>query len=159
MVDILYERFEPDIANNIRKFLQTPEAAMIKAYWTLVRKCYRFDNGTRWYEWKRIDHVFKKNGMRYYRIFERSIMFRGIVKRDDNWCIWQLWSVEGNNAMHYKKIPHSLQGIFKSDECGYHWIKFELEDYEGEDRGHFDFDELENIYDADDIEDSEEISE
>jgi len=37
MVDILYEQFEPDIANNIRKFLQTPEAAMIKAYWTLTK--------------------------------------------------------------------------------------------------------------------------
>ena len=83
----------------------------------------------------------------------------GIVKKEDEWCIWQLWSVEGNNGMHYKKIPHSLQGIFKSDECGYQWIKFELHDYEGEDRGHFDFDELENVYDTNDSEYSEENSE
>ena len=87
-------------------------------------------------------------------------MFRGVVKRDDQWCIWQrFWSDEGNNAMDYKKIPDSWQGIYKCDECGHQWIKLELQDYEGEDRGHFDFDELENIYDADDIEGSEENSE
>ena len=69
----------------------------------------------------------------------------GIVKREDKWCIWQLWSVEGNEGMAYKKIPHSLQGIFKSDECGYQWIKFELEIYEGEGR---DFDDLDEYYDG-----------
>ena len=83
----------------------------------------------------------------------------GIVKKEEEWCIWQLWSVSRNTGTTYKKIPHSLQGIFKFDECGYQWIKFELQDYEGEDRGHLDFDELENIYDANDIEDSEENSE
>ena len=75
MVDILYEQFEPDIANNIRKFLQTPEAAMIKAYWTLVRKFYRFDNATRWYEWNRIDYVLKKNQMRFYRTFSVPLWY------------------------------------------------------------------------------------
>jgi hypothetical protein len=56
------------IANNIMRFLQTPEAEMIKAYWTLVRKGYRFDNCTRWYEWNRICNVWERNEMRHYTL-------------------------------------------------------------------------------------------
>ena len=103
--------------------------------------------------------------MRFYRIFkERGVMFPcGIVKKEDEWCIWRLWSVEGNDGITYKKIPHSLQCIFKVDDCGYQWIKFELEEYDKDDWGHFGLDELEHHYDDissdNDSEDSEENSE
>ena len=86
----------------------------------------------------------------------------GIVKKEEEWCIQQFWSVSGNTGTTYKKIPHSLHGIFKFDERGSQWINFELQDYEGE-GWHNTFDELEYHYDdissGNDSEDSEENNE
>ena len=63
--------------------------------------------------------------------------------------------------VHLHRFRKQLQGIFKF-ECGYQWIKFELQDYEGEGWDNT-FDELEyhyhDISSGNDGEDSEENSE
>ena len=135
MVVIIYDEFEPNIANNIVRFLQTPEAEIIKAYWTLTKLCYRFGNSTRWYEWNRIANVWERNEMRHYTIDKTTGMLLGmcgIVKRYGEWHIWSQSSGD-HDRIRYKKIPDSLQGIYKCDDCGYIWIKFELREYEAQD--------------------------
>ena len=130
MIAIIRETFEPDIANNITRFLEHPTAPMIKRlkeYTDLLS----FDNMHDWHKWQTVYGFQRIQGSRRAYLTYGGGPEGGVVRLTNSTMgkAWYVWHRNWGLTANFVRIPRELTLVTRNED-GYEAIKLVMDGYE-----------------------------